>query len=109
MTKDFQLTNTDNTTYFEEEHSEIVIVGDEDDQVVINIERYDTFELFWNDFTKMEYWFRLHALIIHDEIKPLIKNSIKQKQLELNSFQEKSASLISHRWFKYLGLTNENY
>lgn len=105
----YKISKQDGTIYFTDNHSEMVADYDEDNDVVFTKTKYDSIEAFWNEFIKLKYWYRLYALNIHDEIKPLIKNSIEQKQLELNSLNEKSAYLISDSWFECLGMINENY
>lgn len=103
----YKITNPDGTVVFTDSHSEIV-VDNEGDDVVFTETKYDTFEDFWNEFLEGRYWFKLYVRYIHNEIKPLIKNSIEQKQLELNSLREKPRYLkINDSWFESLGMINE--
>ena len=50
---------------------------------------YNTFEEFWNEFIKNDFWVNLHPLFIHKDCREIIRKSVKEKYLKgLTEFQK---------------------
>lgn len=60
---------------------------------------YDTFEEFWKDFSQKRRIEKMHYILVADEYKDVIRNSVQEK-LKLNGFSEEEINKQMNNRFK---------